>query len=623
MTIESIPAGEPLRIGPYRLLGVLESGPGFRCVLGVGPDGGVHVVRQAGGPQLNEPGFRLRWRRDALAAMRVAGAGNTAVVDVDADDEYPWRSTLFVASARLDGVLDRHRSLPEPAVLALATGLAAALRDVHAAGLVHGRVRPDTVALTRQGVRLAEAVPATGGAVESVCPAPELNGGADHTVASDVFALGVVLAAAASGRDPFARTPARGVRPDLRDVPEPLRTVIAACLREDPAGRPTPEQILDYLGPATTAAAWPVSVLNAIDAQEREAAELAGTQATTATSGEPRAWRSALAAAAGATTEFGERSVRAIRTRTGDTTGQIQAVVGLTLVVVTIATLVLAVRDGGDSTDPAPEPVAVSGLSLDESRRIDACRWLGDALGGSVPVAPTPQPAAAWKTAVTAGWGCRAAAAGYELELQLGTQLAGFTPEETVLDGIRLRHGAGERCARAIAAPAPEDAAGVTVELRLPAGVKDCRGLEYVAANLVRTFATAPGANRPDTALAVLAPCDLLTREVVTKAIGPTPAQPSVADAHSCVWDGGLELTVRASQSGRYTGGPDTAVVEGVRMFLDTPAAADTCTREYLVPNSGTDTVAVTVRWTEGTRESNCPIAEAMLRTVVARLPGR
>lgn len=622
MSIESIPAGEPQRIGPYRLLGVLESGPGFRCVLGVGPDEGVYVVRQAGGPQLTVPGFRLRWRRDALAAMRVTGPGNATVVDVDADDEYPWRSTVFVASARLDGVLERHRSLPEPAVLALATGLAAALREVHAAGLVHGRVRTDTVALTRAGVRLVEAVPAT--ADESVCPAPELTGGTDLTVASDVFALGVVLAAAASGRDPFARTPVRDVRPDLRDVPEPIRTVIAACLREDPAGRPTPEQILDYLGPGSNAPAWPVSVLNAIDAQEREVSELAGTLTTTAAAGEQRAWRSAAAAVSGATTELGDRSLRAIRERAGDTTAQIQALVGITLVLVTIATLILAVRGGGEAADSGPEPVAVTGLSLDRLRRIDACRWLGNALGGSVPVAPAPQPAAAWKTAGTPGWGCKATAAGYELELQLGTQLTGFTPEVTLLDGIPLRHAAGERCARAIAAPAPEDAAGITVELRLPAGVKDCRGLEYVATNLVRTFGAAPDAKRSDTALAVLAPCDLISREVVTKAIGPTPAQPSVADAHSCVWDGGLELTVRSSQSGRYTGGPDTAVVEGVRMFLDTPAAApDTCTREYLVPNSGTDTVAVTVRWTEGTRESNCPIAESMLRTVVARLPAR
>lgn len=101
--------------------------------------------------------------------------------------------------------------------------------------------------------------------------APEQALGLAITPAADMFALGSVLAFAASGRAPFTAPSVPYILfniaqlADLSGVPEPLYELIAACLRKDPAARPTPGQMLEYLGgPPSAPAPWPAPVLDGI-----------------------------------------------------------------------------------------------------------------------------------------------------------------------------------------------------------------------------------------------------------------------------------------------------------------------------------------------------------------------
>jgi serine/threonine protein kinase len=67
-------------------------------------------------------------------------------------------------------------------------------------------------------------------------------GGGGVSAAGDVFALGAVLAFAATGRPAFGGGPAAEVRrraaedaPDLGDLAEPIRSTVLACLHKDPS----------------------------------------------------------------------------------------------------------------------------------------------------------------------------------------------------------------------------------------------------------------------------------------------------------------------------------------------------------------------------------------------------
>lgn len=86
--------------------------------------------------------------------------------------------------------------------------------------------------------------------------APEQVLGRRAGPAADVFSLGAVLAYAATGQRTFDGTHVAAVQyevvhgePELTDVPDELRHLIAPCLAKDPTRRPTPEQIAAAFAP--------------------------------------------------------------------------------------------------------------------------------------------------------------------------------------------------------------------------------------------------------------------------------------------------------------------------------------------------------------------------------------
>ena len=80
-------------------------------------------------------------------------------------------------------------------------------------------------------------------------PAPEQRSGTRSSAASDMFAFGCVLYAAATGTSPFSPDPSLSwqrpvpVRRVARDVPSDLAQVIDACLGRVPQGRPAADQL--------------------------------------------------------------------------------------------------------------------------------------------------------------------------------------------------------------------------------------------------------------------------------------------------------------------------------------------------------------------------------------------
>ncbi|MFC8549331.1 protein kinase [Streptomyces sp. NPDC057273] len=283
----------PRRIGPYELLARLGAGGMGEVFLGRLPGEGTFVaVKTVRRDVANEPAFRDRFRREIKVAGLVRSAWAAAPEGGDADAEVPWLATAYVPGPSLSQAVRRGGALPVATVRELGAGIARALTDLHAAGVLHRDLKPGNVMLSVDGPRLidfgiarsngATTMTATGMMVGTPAfMSPEHVAGARHvTGASDVFCLGSLLCYAATGEDPFGDGPLAAVlyrvsqaEADLSRVPEELRETVAACLRLDPAERPSPAGLVELLG-GERRPAWPESVREHIGEYGRELAQL-------------------------------------------------------------------------------------------------------------------------------------------------------------------------------------------------------------------------------------------------------------------------------------------------------------------------------------------------------------
>ncbi|MFI1012150.1 PQQ-binding-like beta-propeller repeat protein [Streptomyces sp. NPDC020965] len=263
--------GDPTRLGSLRLLGRLGAGGMGQVYLGRTTGGRLVAVKTVHPHLAADPHFRERFRREAAAARAVTGAHTAAVLDADPDSPVPWLATAYLSGVTLRRAVAATGPLPDDAVRALGAALAEALTGIHGAGLVHRDLKPSNVLVTADGPRIIgfgiawalsdHGLTAAGDIVGTpgfIAP-EQITDASPVTGAADVFALGAVLAFAATGRNPFGDGTAaillyRAVHEaaELPDVPDPLRTVIATCLRKEPELRPTVAAVL--LGLADPAA---------------------------------------------------------------------------------------------------------------------------------------------------------------------------------------------------------------------------------------------------------------------------------------------------------------------------------------------------------------------------------
>ena len=279
---------DPEFVGPYRLLKRLGTGGMGQVYLASSPGGrrtAVKVIR----PDLASDGaFRSRFTREVAAARTVGGIYTALVVDADTEGPVPWLATAYVPGPSLAEAVDMQGPLPVESVLSLAAGLAEGLQAIHRVGLVHRDLKPSNVLLEHDGPKvidfgISRAVEATSHTTSGTVlgspgyMSPEQARGSDVGPASDVFSLGAVLVFAATGEGPWGTGFGHAViyrlihqTPDLSRVPDALRSIVERCLAKDPAGRPTPGELLEELGREITDEWLPAEVSGAFDAYESE-----------------------------------------------------------------------------------------------------------------------------------------------------------------------------------------------------------------------------------------------------------------------------------------------------------------------------------------------------------------
>ena len=265
--MDALQPDDPRSVGAYRLLGRLGAGGMGRVYLGESPSGRKVAVKLIHPVHAGTVQFRERFVREIEAARLVGGFHTAPVVDADPRADPPWMVTAYIDGPSLQDAVGLEGPLPPYRVRTLGAGLAEGLAAIHACGLVHRDLKPGNVILAADGPRIidfgiARAVDMTSGLTTTgalvgtfTYMSPEQIRGEPAGPPSDVFALGCVLAFAATGRPPFNGDSVAAVMyrvvnqpPDLTGLADArLHELIVACLAKSPQDRPRVAAVLTAL----------------------------------------------------------------------------------------------------------------------------------------------------------------------------------------------------------------------------------------------------------------------------------------------------------------------------------------------------------------------------------------
>ncbi|MEU6792176.1 serine/threonine-protein kinase [Nonomuraea wenchangensis] len=227
--------GDPERLGGFWLAGRLGAGGRGVVYDAYDDDGRRHVVTV---PRGEAPGRRY----ERVSCPRLA-----EVVAVGVDGRVPYVVAEYVDGPDLRRAVELHGPYAGEELLALADALGEALEALHAAGLTHRGLNPESVLLAADGPKVIELGLPAAGTVDGTFTylAPETLTCGEAGAAADVFAWGAVVLFAATGHDPFAGGSLGGVMhrlltvdPDLSVLPDGLRELVGSALAKDPAERP-------------------------------------------------------------------------------------------------------------------------------------------------------------------------------------------------------------------------------------------------------------------------------------------------------------------------------------------------------------------------------------------------
>jgi hypothetical protein len=254
-------AGDPNRVGRYRLTGRLDGIPSEDPIFrGLGPDGAGVAVTVLGGYW--DAAALDRFAAEAAVAKRVPPFCAARVLDAGLDGNDAYLVSEYIPGRSLLELVAAYGVATGPQLEALAIGMATGLASVHQAGLVHGSFGPQYVILSENGPPHV---------VEFGLTPPY----GSATPSADMLAWGQTVVFAATGRPP-------GGAVDLDVLPEILRKPVQQCLELDPPERPAARAVVQFL---LGDRALPAGLLAE---GSRRAARVAGWASLQAASGVPR-----------------------------------------------------------------------------------------------------------------------------------------------------------------------------------------------------------------------------------------------------------------------------------------------------------------------------------------------
>jgi hypothetical protein len=221
-------AGDPKRVGRYRLTGRLDGLPSDDPIfIGASPEGNAVSVSLIGGDWARDGAARDRFAAEAAVAKRVPPFCAARVLDAGLDGDIAYLVSEYIPGQSLLEVVAEDGVRQGEELEELAIGMATGLASVHQAGLVHGSFGPQHVVMPPGGPpRVVEfgITPPYGSATPS----------------ADMFAWAQTVVFAATGHPPTAHR-------DLDLLPGRVREPVQQCLELDSPERPAARAVLQFL----------------------------------------------------------------------------------------------------------------------------------------------------------------------------------------------------------------------------------------------------------------------------------------------------------------------------------------------------------------------------------------
>ncbi len=261
---------DPRQVGPWTIHSRLGAG-GMGVVFyasSPGYEGAALKVIRPG--LLDAPATRDRFRREVAILRSVRDAHISEFLAADLESEPAWLAIEYVAGPTLRDEIAENGPLSEDEWWKLARGMAQALAVLDKHRITHRDLKPGNVILGEHGPELidfgiahpedATSLTATGLVTGSPSwLSPEQATLEPTGPPSDIFALGSLLAYAATGRPPFGEGASVAVlmsiatrEPDLVGIDPNRSALLQRMLAKDPTRRPTARQVLDRLRGNTT-----------------------------------------------------------------------------------------------------------------------------------------------------------------------------------------------------------------------------------------------------------------------------------------------------------------------------------------------------------------------------------
>lgn len=212
-------------------------------------------------------GSRARFLREARAAASVHHDNVVVIHAVGEEAGLPFLVMQFIAGGTLQQRLERRGPLTFPEIVQVGRQLAAGLAAAHALGLVHRDIKPGNIlleddlarvriadfGLVRSGSETAEnEQPLLAGTPQYMSPEQAEGGRVDAR--SDLYSLGAVLYALATGEPPLESGSLGDLLRRLRQEPPPMlparvgfpegfRQFLHRLMSRSPAARPAAEEV--------------------------------------------------------------------------------------------------------------------------------------------------------------------------------------------------------------------------------------------------------------------------------------------------------------------------------------------------------------------------------------------